>query len=92
MKIQMKWMERGRKACLHCDLFPSEWILNVLRATSSLLIENICKDTRTTTGDKCEHISVLHEVQVKVPTSMSHVNVNIWLPEEIFFFFQFALW
>lgn len=59
---------------------------------SSLLIENICKDARTATGDECEHVPALHEMQVKVPTLVSHASANIRLPEGILFFFQFAPW
>lgn len=68
------------------SLQSPEWILNILSVTSSLLIENICKDIHTATGDECEHMSALHEVQVKVPTLVSHANANIWLPEGIIFF------
>lgn len=37
------------------------------------------------TGDECKHMPALHEVQVKVPTLVSHACTNIQLPEGILF-------
>lgn len=67
------------------SLQSPEWILNVLIVTSSLLAENICKAVLMATGDECKHTPALHEVQVKVPTLVSHACTNIQLPEGVFF-------
>lgn len=61
-----------------------EWVLNVLGITSSLLIENTCTNVHMATGDECESMPALCEVQVKVPTLMSHACAN--LRDRIFFF------
>lgn len=67
------------------SLQSPDWILNALIVTNSLLAENICKDVLMATGDECKHTPALHEVQVKVPTLVSHQCTNIQLPEGIFF-------